>query len=34
VDSRDAALYVKVQYLIRRTQARQIAEFARGGAVG
>lgn len=27
----DASLSVKVQYLVRRTQERQVAEFVRGG---
>ena len=31
VEADDAALRVTVQYLIRRTQTRQTAEFARGG---
>ena len=32
VEADDATLRVTVQYLIRRTQTRQTAEFARGGA--
>lgn len=31
VTSEDAKLQISVQYLIRRTQQRQIAQFARGG---
>jgi phage baseplate assembly protein W len=30
VQSEDAALQVEVQYLIRRTQQRQVAQFSRG----
>jgi uncharacterized protein len=32
VESEEAALRVTVQYVIRRSQERQIAEFSRGGA--
>ena len=32
VDSRDSALRVSVQYVVRRDQTRQVAEFTRGGS--
>jgi uncharacterized protein len=32
VESEEATLRVTVQYLIRRSQERQVAEFSRGGA--
>ncbi|HEX8558115.1 MAG TPA: GPW/gp25 family protein [Pyrinomonadaceae bacterium] len=31
IENDDAALVVKVQYVVRRTQRREVAEFARGG---
>jgi hypothetical protein len=31
VENDDSTLRVSIQYVIRRTQARQTAEFARGG---
>lgn len=31
VDSEDATLQITIQYLIRRTQQRQLAEFSRNG---
>lgn len=34
VESHDAELRVLIQYVIRRTQERQVAEFKRGGASG
>lgn len=34
VESQDATLRVTVQYMIRRNQQRQVAEFSRGGAAG
>src|SRR5262250_3497960 len=34
VDSQDASLRVTVQYVIRRSQTRQTAEFTRGGVAG
>jgi phage baseplate assembly protein W len=34
VDSQDTTLRVTVQYVIRRSQTRQVAEFSRGGAAG
>lgn len=34
VESQDATLRVTVQYMIRRSQTRQAAEFSRGGAAG
>jgi hypothetical protein len=34
VQSEDSTLQVLVQYTIRRTQQRQVAEFKRGGAAG
>jgi len=32
VESQDATLRVTVQYVLRRSQQRQVAQFARGGA--
>jgi phage baseplate assembly protein W len=32
VESRDAALWVTVQYVIRRTEERQVAQFSREGS--
>ena len=32
VESEDSAIRVVVQYTVRRTQQRQVAQFARGGA--
>jgi phage baseplate assembly protein W len=34
VESRDAELRVLIQYVIRRTQERQVGEFKRGGSAG
>jgi phage baseplate assembly protein W len=34
VESHDAELRVLIQYVIRRTQERQVAEFKRGGSAG
>lgn len=34
VEARDAALVVTVSYVVRRTQAHQVAEFAAPGAAG
>lgn len=31
VDAQDSTLQVKVQYTVRRTQQRQVAQFTRGG---
>lgn len=31
VDSDDATLHITIQYIIRRTQERQVARFSRGG---
>ena len=33
VDSRDSTLRVSIQYVIRRTQTRQTAQFTRGGTI-
>lgn len=32
VDGEEATLHVAVQYVVRRTQSRQVAQFSRGGA--
>lgn len=33
VDSRDSTLRVSIQYVVRRNQTRQTAQFARGGTI-